>query len=271
VSGLALEGVCAAIALAFVVPWVRRGPRPLAALGSYLLLAVAAWLGEATCIHAYGFYAYSSAWTLFVGPVPALVALIWPVVILSARDLARALAPGASATRVALLTAGVVLADAALIEPVAVRAGLWTWSAPGPFAVPPIGVLGWAFFTVAAALALERARLLVALAPVVTHALLVAAWWGALRWVSGPWPVWPVVAGVWLASLGLTWRALVAPRVPAEVVLRRAPGALFFFGLLAARGDADVPLVAFALAFAPPYLALLVTPRRRPGPPAATR
>lgn len=270
-SGLVLEGVCAAIALAFVAPWVRRDPRPLAALGRYLLLALAAWIGEATCIRVYGFYAYSPAWTLFVGPVPALVALIWPVVILSARDLARALAPGASATRLALLTAGVVLADAALIEPVAVRAGLWTWTAPGPFDVPPIGVLGWAFFTVAAAFALERAGLLVVLAPLVTHALLLAAWWGALRWVSCPLPVWPVVVAAWLASLPLTWRALVAPRVPAAIVLRRAPGALFFFGLLAARGDADAPLVAFALAFAPPYLALLVTPRRRPDPPGATR
>lgn len=257
-SGPALEGLCAAVVLVFVAPWARRDPRPLAALGRYLLLALVAWVGEATCIRAYGFYGYSSAWTLVVGPVPLLVPLIWPVVILSALDLARGLVPGASATRVALVTSGIVLADAALIEPVAVRAGLWSWTTPGPFDVPPIGVLGWAFFTLAAAFALERARALVVVAPLVTHALLLAAWWGALRWVSGPLPAWPAVVAVWAVSAVLTWRALVAPRVPLAFVLRRTPGALFFFGLLAASGEADAPLVAFVAAFVPPYLTLLL-------------
>jgi hypothetical protein len=265
----ALEGVCALVALVFVVPYVRRDPQPLSALGRYLLLACVGWIGELTCIRAYDFYRYSSAWTLFVGPVPILVPLIWPVVILSALDLARALAPGASAVRVALLTAGVVLADAALIEPVAVRTGLWSWTSPGPFDVPPIGVLGWAFFTVAAAYALERrATLFVVVAPLVTHALLLATWWGALRWVSAPLPAWPAVVAVWLASLVLAWTARVAPSVPAAVTLRRTPGAVFFFGLLALSGssEGDPALVAYVVAFVPPYVTLLL----KAGRPADT-
>ena len=66
-----------------------------------------------------------------------------PVVILSALELAESL----TKTRTTLLCAAIALADAALIEPVAVRAGLWRWHEPGLFGVPPIGILGWAFFT----------------------------------------------------------------------------------------------------------------------------
>ena len=43
-----------------------------------------------------------------------------------------------------LVGALIVLADASLIEPVAVASNLWAWTEPGLFAVPPIGILGWA-------------------------------------------------------------------------------------------------------------------------------
>ena len=58
-----------------------------------------------------------------------------------------------SSSRVALLGAAIVLADASLIEPIAVRAGLWRWTEPGLFAVPLVGIVGWAFFAWAAAFA----------------------------------------------------------------------------------------------------------------------
>src|SRR5439155_24844517 len=108
------------------------------------LLVVASWIGEDSVIRVYGFYHYARGWALFVDQVPLAIVVIWPVVIDSAWGLARCLAAGARAQ--ALLAAAFVLADASLIEPIAVRAGLWRWTEPGLFAVPPVGILGWALF-----------------------------------------------------------------------------------------------------------------------------
>ncbi|MGE0711267.1 MAG: carotenoid biosynthesis protein [Planctomycetota bacterium] len=243
---------------------------------TFALLTAAGWLGEASCIRAYGFYAYDPGWRLWVDVVPLCVVCVWPVVILSALDLARALTadpmPRPAPLRAAGLCALLVLADAALIEPVAVRAGLWRWTAPGLFAVPPIGVLGWACFTLCAAAWLERTRgrppraaAVLLLAPLGCHLLLLALWWGALRWVSRPLPdlLGPALA-LPLAAVAAraAWRLPHAP--PLGLVLARAPGALVFFALLAAHGRDQPTLIAYALAFALPYLALCL--RRRSAP-----
>ena len=45
--------------------------------------------------------------------------------------------------------------------------------------------------------------------------------------------------------------------MPLGAVLSRAPGAAFFFALLAATARDRLDLVLYALAFAPPYLALV--------------
>ena len=55
-------------------------------LRDYVALAVAGYLGEQSCISLYHFYRYSSLWTLRVIDVPLLVPLIWPLVVMSARD-----------------------------------------------------------------------------------------------------------------------------------------------------------------------------------------
>jgi hypothetical protein len=93
----------------------------------------------------------------------------------------------------------------------------------------------------------------------VTHALLIASWWGALRWVNASISPWPVAAAAWLLGLPLAWaawrrglRLLVDP----IDLLARVPAALFFFALLAARGRDVAPLVAYATAFAGPWLAI---------------
>ncbi len=274
-----LQAACVAIVCVYVGVRARQERTPGRFLLRYGLLAAAAWLGEDTCIRAYGFYEYSPGWSLRLDRVPVLVACIWPAVILSARDLARDLLPGRSRA-VPLVAAGIVLADAALIEPIAVHAGLWSWSVPGLFGVPPVGVYGWACFAGVSAAVLdveERgtgffarpwlvAQLLAGVAHL--HLMLLAAWWAALRWCSGPVAPWPAVVIVWVVSLG--WLAVVlhgghGRRVHRGRLLLRLPGALLFFALLFGGGPvpADVPLTleVYALAFVPPYLGLLVVRR----------
>ena len=251
---LALELTCAAIVAVYA--WARRDALPTLAL-----LAVAGFLGEDSVIRAYGFYYYSPRWHLFLDRVPLLIVLIWPIVIHSAFTLARRLQPRAHLAP--LVGAAIVLADASLIEPIAVHAGLWTWTEPGLFAVPPIGIVGWAYFAGAAMACLQGERPVAALlvAPLATHLLLVASWWGAFKWLSRPLPAWPFAVAAWLvlgALAAVAARLHLGRRVPRADLLLRGPGAAFFFVLLGVYGR-DLPaLVVYALAFTPPYFALLL-------------
>jgi hypothetical protein len=250
---LGLELACVAIVALYVA--ARRDAWP-----TLLVLAVAGWIGEDSVIRAYGFYFYSPRWHLFLDRVPIMIVIIWPIVIHSAWSLARRLAPA----HAVLVGAAIVLADASLIEPIAVHAGLWQWTEPGLFAVPPIGIIGWAYFAGAAMACIERgwAAVAVVVAPAATHVLLVASWWTLFKWLSRPLPAWPFVVAVWLVlgALAIAARA-VRNRHQAAIrndLLLRGPGAAFFFVLLAVHGR-DLPsLVAYACAFAPPYLALLL-------------
>lgn len=271
---LVLQLSCAAILALFTVVRVRRDPDPARVLRRLALLAVASWIGEESCIHLYAFYFYSPDWSLHLDRVPLLIPLIWPVVILSAHDLATHVLqrPGRAPRpfAVPLLGAAVVLADASLIEPIAVASGLWTWTHPGLFSVPLIGIIGWSFFAGAAMAVFDRAdrasppdarleALVLVLAPAATHALLVLTWWGLFRWTQGAVSPWPVVALAWALSIALgvlAWRAGLRRRIPAVLMWLRVPAAAFFFALLALHGRDLAPLVAYALAFAPPYLAM---------------
>ncbi|MCU1279109.1 MAG: hypothetical protein JWM53_2655 [bacterium] len=253
---LALELACAAIVALCVA--ARRD-----ALPSLALLAVAGFLGEDSVIRAYGFYYYSPRWHLFLDRVPLMIVLIWPIVIHSAWSLARRLSPRAA--WVPLVGAGLVLADASLIEPIAVHAGLWRWTEPGLFTVPLIGIVGWAYFAGAAMACLQRARPVAAvlIAPLATHVLLVASWWLAFKWLSRPLPARPFVVGAWLVlgtltALALRFRPGRGQPAFRRDLLLRGPGAAFFFVLLALNAR-DLPsLCVYALAFVPPYLALLL-------------
>lgn len=264
----AFQIICVAVvALYWVVRLARAraGERGRIAV-RLAILSVAGWVGEDTVIRAYGFYGYAPSWWLILDRAPVLVACIWPIVIDSAWQLARRIAPG----RVVLAASALVLADAALIEPISVRAGLWAWTQPGVFAVPLIGVAGWAMFAGAAVAFFEAvdrrgappwvdaAAILVA--PLATHGMLIAAWWIAFKWVSGPLPEWPAVAAAWGTSAALAWTAVrrgVGARVPLAELLVRLPGAAVFFVLLVVSARGSVALVAWALAFVPPYLALM--------------
>jgi hypothetical protein len=249
----AFECVCLAIVGLYLAIERPRGPRAR----RLLLIAVAAWLSEDTCMRLYDFYAYDPAWSGFIDRMPVLVALIWAPVVMSAWGLARRLGRGA------LAGAAFVFADAWLVEPIAVASGLWRWHEPGLFGVPPIGVLGWALFAGACMAAFEwldrrgapaaMDLLVVPFAALATHAMLLAAWWGALRWVDGTVPAWPAAALAVVVSVVLTARA-PRGRVPLAQMAPRIPGAVLFFVLLARHGSPA--LVLWSLAFAPPYLAL---------------
>lgn len=254
-----VELACLGIVAMYVGLRLKQAAAARPIVERLLLLAAASFLGEDSVIRAYHFYGYSRGWHLFVDRVPLLIVLIWPVVIDSAWVLAHRIV-GGSRRWVPFAASVFVLADASLIEPISVRCGLWSWSEPGLFAVPPIGVLGWALFAFAAISLLERAgALAVVLAPLCTHALLLASWWGALRWVSAPIGSFTAAAAAWallVPATVLIWTLNLRARVPPGDLWARLPGAAFFFVLLAAQPLRSWALPMYALAFVPPYLAL---------------
>lgn len=261
---LGIELPAGLIVLLYVVLRARRDPRPTAFLTRLGLVAIAAWAAENSVIHAYGFYAYAEDWSIFIDRVPLMIALIWPVVIHSAIDLGTRLV-GPHPAKLSIVVAALVLTDASMIEPISVRAGLWWWTEPGLWAVPPIGILGWAVFAGLATWVVTtfekspaRQCLVLLIAPIASHAVLVGAWWALFRWINGTVPELPIVIGAWAASLVLAWRAArssAGAKVPVLDLLLRVPAALFFFVLLTTIGPPAL-LVAYAVAFAPPYLVM---------------
>lgn len=259
----AFEVLCVAIiALTLVFMSRRRRPRDL--LGDYAALAIAGWIGEVTCIRFYGMYSYGASWDLFLGPVPALVPLIWPLVLLSARDVAISLFPRSSRGARALIVLTLVTFDASLVEVIAVHAGLWSWTEPGLLGVPLIGILGWGLFASSAELTLSSGlpapRLItVALAPATMHLLLIACWWGCLRWVGredlGPASA-AAVALIGLAALLIALgRRRLGHVIPMPVALPRMIAASLFLCLLVLSRAVEAPLWIHALAVGAPYMA----------------
>ena len=272
-----LQVACIAI-VALYVTFRLKTSDPWAFAARFLTLSLGAFVGENSMIHLYGFYGYGPLWWLFIDRVPLLVVLIWPVVIDSAMMLARHVAgPSAPAYKWLLLTFLFVLSDAALIEPIAVTTGLWFWTHPGLFRVPPIGILGWAYFSVLAAVTLHatrgrgpvlRALAVLLVAPLGCHALLLASWWGGLRFVDvtlAPRTVAAVALVLGLVVAGTSLVLRIRRRVPPWELWVRAPAAAFFFVLLFAYADGGPFLVPYAVAFAVPYLTLLRLPSRQPG------
>lgn len=250
-----LELACVAILGAYFVAH-RREP---GLLRDAALVGGASLLGEDSVIRAYGFYAYAPGWHLRVDHVPLLVPTIWAPVVLSARAVAGAIAPGASPAREAALVGALVTFDAFLIEPIAVRAGLWSWREPGVFTVPVIGIVGWGLFAAAITGLMRRLDgprrwLALPLAVLATHGALLALWWGALRWVGrGELPWGPCLAALAAASAGYTaavWRS--GARLPWRELGPRAAATGFFAALLAAR--IDLRLGLWAALFTPPWL-----------------
>lgn len=265
---------CAAVLLVAYPLVVRAAPVPRRRLAEALILVVASWAGEQTCISAYGFYGYADGWWLRVGDVPLLVPLIWPMVILSARQVVQTLWPRASVGRRAALVGLAVFIDASLMEVIATSAGLWRWVEPGYLGVPLIGILGWGFFGASASAWLDMAGsrraplwLLPAVALAVTHALLLAAWWGLLRWslrgvLSPAWAV-PAFAGLSALAVLAVVHVRGRRRLPWDTVGARLLALGVFLGLLILarhQGDPRWLWIHTGLV-AVPYLLAVRTPR----------
>lgn len=253
---------------AIVTTWIALRLRRERDRASFALtiavVAAAAFVGEDSSIRLYHFYAYAPSWHLFIDQVPLAIVCIWPVVILSSIDLARQL----TTRHVPVVAALLVLADASLIEPIATTSALWTWTEPGPFHVPIIGIFGWSFFAFGVALTISRPVRSILAGPLASHALLLATWWLALRWLPRGTDALPFVVVAWLLSTALTI-VVVAKRIRIDRadLLARIPAASFFFVLLAIFARDELELVAYAIAFAPPYLALTALARASPPRP----
>lgn len=257
------QALCVVIIILTLLTMSRTAPWK-ALLRDYFALALAGYLGEQSCIALYHFYRYSPAWSARLGDVPVLVPLIWPLVVLSARQVGQALWPTVKTPLGrALVTGALVTFDASLMEVVAVRAGLWSWAEPGHLGVPIIGILGWGYFAVGAELVLSqpwRARrwLLLLLAPLVTHALIVGSWWLVFRHVLrgdlGQASVY-AMAGLGLLALSVVVKLRRQFGMPLSVAGPRMIAATLFVALLLTTAPRDRNLWLQTLALALPYLA----------------
>jgi len=220
------------------------------------IIAIASWIAEVSCIRLYKFYQYDAPWTFFVDVMPLMVVLIWPFVLLSAREvLHRLRLPQLSALFI------MVLYDASLIEPIAVQAKLWSWNEPGLFDVPLIGILGWAYFAASVILCLDRLPsrfrwMSIFIAPLATHILLLTTWWGALRWILRG-SIDPRLAVGLATTVALILGVITLVRrrrADLYVMAPRMAAAVLFFVLLGLRGSNFLALVFYGLSFAVPYL-----------------
>ncbi len=277
-STLSLELVALAIIAVYVMVYALGLPEKREFFIRLVLVSVASWIAEESCILSYQFYSYSPTWTLFLADVPLLVIVIWPIIVHSAWDLAsQMLRPGQRF--LPLLAAAIVFTDALLLEPVGVHIGLWSWKEPGIFEVPPIGVLGWAYFAFLCMLHFGKGRrrngtrridLLIPVTSVLgTHLLLVITWWVAFRWVKITVDPRLAVGVAWMVSIFLVYAILrnrTGTRVEKKTLWLRLLGALLLFTLLVLNANDSKLLIGYAVAFAPPYLTLMaqqyVLPRK---------
>lgn len=260
---LAVE--CTLVAIGLVSwRWMRTVLGDRKYWGNYALVAVSAWAAEHSAIALYRFYHYSPDWHAFIGHVPIAIVLIWPLVVIHAREFIRRL--GLRGARGVVIGAALVGVEASLIETVCTHSGLWFWEGRGVFGVPLIGMLGWSFFALGALATLEFlpgrrsfAMPLVSLAT--THALLQITWRGGFKAIS--WNAIPetaVLVGAAIASVGfamVAWRSRRRFGISLVEVLPRFLAALTMYAILFS-STPPAPLVAFALAFSPPYFALLM-------------
>lgn len=265
------------------------------------LIAVGAWLGEETSILRYRFYGYPDDWWLKLDEVPLLVVAIWPLVVLTADQVIRALFPGLGRLAQAAAIAAMVFIDASLVETVAVAANLWWWVEGGYIGAPLIGLIGWAAYAFSIALFLPSSRatdgpvhprsridgwlgeisartlglkgsagekvsaliisLLVSLA--VTHALLVLSWWAFFRHaLRGTLPEEAAYGVLVLGLAGAVWLWRRGRRMPLSIAGPRALATSVFVVLLVMYADGP-PLYLHFLAVALPYLAILELRRTR--------
>jgi uncharacterized membrane protein len=242
-----------AFALAAVHAWRALGPRR-AAVELFALVAYGYGL-ERTAIVAFGSHDYGHAWRSAMGGVPVAVAVTWSAVIVAAMSLASRLARSSVGRAAAAALIGISLD--LLMEPVAVRAGLWSWTPPGPWLDVPAGnFIGWAVIMGAYTFGAERWG---ASGPLAAQAVRRLALGGAAVGVLlGVGTVWHALGAERLfsgprgwAACGLLWAATAAmalrPRPSRVNAPRESAGEPPERGLAARLGAAGGPLPASVL------------------------
>lgn len=138
------EFVIAPLALGLAFLHARRALGPRRAIGELLALALYGYALEWVAIRFFSSHVYGEEWRLAPLGVPVGVAAVWAAVISSAMALAARLGSSSAWSRaVAAALLGVTLD--LMMEPVAVRVGLWRWTPPGPWLGVPFGnFVGWA-------------------------------------------------------------------------------------------------------------------------------
>jgi hypothetical protein len=194
----------AALALAFRHARAALGTRRAA--GELGALIAYGFLLERLSMALFDSHRYPAGWVLAPMGVPLAVALVWAAVISSALALAAGRGLGTPVMR-ALGAALIAVTLDLMLEPVAVRRGLWEWTPPGPWLGVPLGsFVGWIVIVAAYGLGAER-------------------WAGGGRFVTEA--LWRAVltAGslAVLAAVGLVWT-----RLGLEDVLGRRGGWLFW-------------------------------------------
>jgi uncharacterized membrane protein len=215
---------------------------------------------EKTAMVVFSSHGYAAAWRLAPLGVPIAIAAVWGALIVSGLAAAgRSGLPSPLARAAAAAAWGIVLD--LLMEPVAVRAGLWEWTPPGPWLGVPMGnFVGWAVIVGAYAFGAERwggvRRLFLAAGAIALLVVVGIAWRAAgaerIFLGSGGWILW----GAFLLGTALLCFAPRAPLPPASLATRLGAGSAMlpngvFLGLAAvfaidgvALGDRALALVA---------------------------
>jgi hypothetical protein len=279
----------AAFAAAFL--HARRALGGGRAAGELLALAAYGYALEAVAIRVFASHDYGAGWSVAPLGVPVAVALVWAAVISSAMALAARNGPRGIAARAAVAALIAVSLDL-LIEPVAVRAGLWRWTPPGPWLGVPIGnFVGWAVIVAGYAYGAERLsaeggtlhealrRLAVAAASVLALVLVGLAWREShaegLFSEGRGWIAWASILAITLVATAA--RGFRAEGTGLGARLGRAPGwgpAAVFLGLAAvfAADAAEIadPLLGL-VAFASAAVLVRVSGRASSGSSAPSR
>jgi uncharacterized membrane protein len=213
------ELAIAPAALGLMLLHARRAlglPRALVEVGTLVAYGYALeWIAMAV----FRSHDYGQAWRLAPGGVPIAVAAVWASVILAAVTLA-ARRGMASAARRALAAALVAISLDLVMEPVAVRVGLWRWTPPGGWLGVPMGnFVGWAVIVAAWCRGAERdAAIAPARGLVTRRAGLAAASVAALLGVGFAWRTlglerlftatagWAAAGAIWLVTLQVMGR-----------------------------------------------------------------
>jgi uncharacterized membrane protein len=233
---------------------------------------------EKTAMMVFASHRYAAAWRGAPLGVPLAVAAVWGALILSGLAAAGRRGLHSPLARAAL-AAGLGIVLDLLMEPVAVRAGLWEWTPPGPWLGVPIGnFVGWTVIVGAYAFGAERwggaaslggqamRRVALAAAAIVVLLVVGLAWRGLgaeeLFRGAGGWVVWAaLLIGTMVLGRGGAPSPLpgtsLASRLGTRSVLPRA----VFFGVAAtfAFDAAALRDPALALAGAGTLVALLVS------------